>query len=129
MAPQLWSTINFNRPEKGARFLSPPKYLVLRRLITNSRYLRRFAVFCGILQRFPAFSGNLRQIGDDRERVCGVLRRFAALVLWGFVVFYGTLAISSFRCGTKYWGGVKSPPPFLVGSNVSDILWGKTTNW
>ena len=35
VAPQFWSTINFNRPEKGAGFSSPPKYLVPKRLITN----------------------------------------------------------------------------------------------
>ena len=57
VAPQLLSTINFNRPEKGAGFFSPPKYLVLQRLIANSQYLRHFVAFCGVL----------RQIGKDRE--------------------------------------------------------------
>ncbi len=52
VAPQLWSAINFNRPEKGAGFFSPPKHLVPRRLIANLQYLWRFAAFCGFLRRF-----------------------------------------------------------------------------
>jgi hypothetical protein len=36
VAPQLLSTINFIRPEKGAGFLAPPQNLVPQRLIANS---------------------------------------------------------------------------------------------
>ena len=52
MAPQFWSMINFKRPEKGVVFLAPPKYLVPRRLIAISRYLR-------VLRHFPVFSNVL----------------------------------------------------------------------
>ncbi len=135
MAPQLWSTINFNRPEKGAGFFSPPKYLIPRRLIANSQYLRRFAAFCGVLRRFVAFCGVLRQIGDNCERVaafcgvvqhfavfCCVLRRFAAFcnVLRCFAAFCGV-----WRCLTAFCGVSRR-----VGDEFSlqDQIWGGGAN-
>ena len=59
-------------------------FFVARRFIDH---LLCFVAFCGVLWRFVAFSG-----------VC-------------FVAFSGALAIS-FCCGTKYLGGLKSPPLF-----------------
>ena len=95
--------INFNRPEMGAFFFSPPKYLVPRRLIANSQYLRHFAAFCSVFRCFPAFppfSGIFRQTGDDCEHVCGILRRFAAFcsVLRRFAAFCSVL-----RCFAARW--------------------------
>ena len=60
------------------------------------------AIICGVLWRVAVF--------------CGVLWCFAVFcgILWCFAVFCGALAIS-FCCGTKYLGGLKPPPPFLVG--------------
>ena len=34
--------------------------------------------YFGVFRHFLAFFGVLRQIGDSRERVCGILRHFAA---------------------------------------------------
>jgi len=48
--PQFRSTINFHRPEKGAGFFSPPKYLVPLRLFCA--VLRCFVVFSSIFRRF-----------------------------------------------------------------------------
>ena len=99
--PQFWSTTNVNRPEKGAGFFSPPKYLVPQRLIANSRYLRRFPAFSGVFRRLPASSG--------------VFRRFLA--------FSGALAIS-FHCGTKYLGGAQTPTPFSGWLKIIVPKWG-----
>ena len=59
---------------------------------------------------------------DNLAIICGILRRFTAFtaftvfsgIFQHFPAFSGTLAIS-FRCWTKYLGGLKPPPPFLVG--------------
>ena len=59
MAPQFWSTINFNRPEKRAGFFTAPNIWSRKDLCQ----FMIFAAFCGVLRRFLAFS-----IGDDRER-------------------------------------------------------------
>jgi hypothetical protein len=70
VAPQFWSTINFNRPEKGACFFSPLKYLVLQRLIANSRYLRHFAgVLGGVLRGFAAFCGELATTASAPQKM------------------------------------------------------------
>ncbi len=120
--PRLISTA-----EKGAGFFSPPKYLVPRRHIANLQniygILRHFAVFCGGMRCFAA---NLFLWPGNLAISCGVFWRFPVFcsVFWCFVAFSsvlshfttfsGALAIS-FHCGTKYLGGLKPPPPFLVG--------------
>ena len=55
MATQLWSTINFNRPEKGAGFFSPPQIFGLAK---TYRQVAIFAAFCGILRCFAANWGR-----------------------------------------------------------------------
>ena len=51
VAPQLLSTINFNRPEKGAGFFSPPQIFGPAKTYCQFTI---FAAFCGILRRFAA---------------------------------------------------------------------------
>jgi hypothetical protein len=81
MAPQLWSAINFNRPEKGAVFLAPPNIWSRKDLspIRNiCGVMRHFAAFCGKLatttSAFAAFYGMLRRVAA----FCVILRHFAA---------------------------------------------------
>ena len=62
-APQLWSTINFDRPAKGAGFLVPPNFWSLEGLSPIRNIVRCFVAFCGVLWRFAAFCGVLRRFG------------------------------------------------------------------
>ena len=122
---------NFNRPEKGVGFFSPPQIFgpaktycqfaiflafcgILRRFMAFCGVLRRFAAFCSVLRRFAAFCSVLRRFAA----FCSVLRRFAAFcrVLRRFAAFCGALAIS-FRCRTKYFGGFKPRPLFWSVEN------------
>ena len=144
MAPQFWFKINFNRPEKGVGFFSPPNIWsrkdlspycnicgILRHFPAFSRVFRRFpvyflrcsdlAIICSVLQCFPV-CGAFQCVAA----FCGVLQRFAVFcgvcgvcgVLQLFAAFWGVLQ----RLGDKFplqdqiFGGGSNPPPsFLVG--------------
>jgi hypothetical protein len=58
VASQFWSTINFNRLEKGVGFFSPPEYLV-------TQNLSPIHDICGVFRRFPAFSGVFRRFAAN----------------------------------------------------------------
>ena len=74
VAPQFLSTINFNRPEKGAGFFSPPQifgplktcrqfaiFVVFCGVFRLFRLFRRFPAFSGVFRRFPVFCANWRR--------------------------------------------------------------------
>ena len=97
--------------KRGQVFLAPPNiwshYLdflqihdILRCFSVFCGVLWRFVAFCCVLWRFAAFYGVLRQIGDNRERVCGV-------VLWHFAAFCGVLRPFTSFCGVlRHFCGV-----------------------
>ncbi len=70
-APQFWSTINFNRPEKGAVFLALPN-IWSREDLSPTRdicgVLLRFVAFCVVFRCFAAFSGKLVTIASVPQR-------------------------------------------------------------
>jgi hypothetical protein len=121
VAPQLWSTINFNRSEKGAFFLAPPNIWSHKDLSPIRNICSVFAAFCGVLRCFAAFYAVLRHFpafcGELATTVsmcaaffgvcgrimafCGVLRRFVVLcgILQRFAAFCGVLRRFAAFCG------------------------------
>jgi hypothetical protein len=69
VAPQFWSTIIFNRPEKGAGCFSPPPQIFGP--VKTYRQFVMFAAFCGVLRHYAAFCGELATTASvTHKKVC-----------------------------------------------------------
>ncbi len=74
MTPQFWWTNIFNRPERGAWVLSPPKYLVPREDSSPiSNQLGRLAIICGIFWRFSQVAVSATTAVYDGQDLLGAL--------------------------------------------------------